>query len=219
MKFSYLLNIFMICLLGSVSVTSNADATEKSWHFKVLLDDSEIGRHTFSLRQKNESTHVSVKADFDVKFLFISVYKYEHQNEEIWRGECLASIHSNTNDNGELFSLRGESIGNTIRVETSAGTEHFEGCIKTFSYWDPDFLNSKHLLNAQTGELVAVEVEKLGVTTIQVQGNNTRANHYRLITDEFSIDLWYSVGDQDWLALQSTTRDGTVLKYEKIKES
>ena len=67
MKFSYLLNIILICLLGSLSVTVNADATEKSWNFKVLLDDNEIGRHTFKLRQENEKTYVSVKADFDVK--------------------------------------------------------------------------------------------------------------------------------------------------------
>ena len=219
MKFSYLLNIILICLLGSLSVTVNADATEKSWNFKVLLDDNEIGRHTFKLRQENEKTYVSVKADFDVKFLFISVYTYEHQNKETWHGKCLASISSNTNDNGELFSLRGESTENTIRVETASGTERFEGCVKTFSYWDPDFLNSKHLLNAQTGELMSVEVERLGETNLQVQGSNTSANHYRLITDEFSVELWYSPGDQEWLALQSTTRDGTVLKYEKIKES
>ena len=216
MKYSFLIKLILVCLLGLVYGSVDANTTEKSWRFRVLLDDSEIGHHTFNLKKQNDTAFVSIKADFDVKLLFFSVYTYEHENHETWKGKCLESISSHTNDNGEKFYVRGNSVENMIRVKTPAGTERLEGCVKTFSYWDPDFLNSERLLNAQTGELTDVRIENLGETNIEVQGKNTAARHYRLVTEEFSIDLWYSANDQEWLALQSTTSEGTVLQYKKI---
>lgn len=208
-----LLVVFLLAIgFGSVQ----ADVTQKSWHFRVFLDESEIGRHTFDLRKQNDKTFVSVKANFDVKILFFSVYTYEHQNHETWKDNCLESIRSRTDDNGDIFYLRGESLNHAIRVETESGSDLFEGCVKTFSYWDPDFLNSSYLLNAQTGDLEQVIIENIGKATILVKGENVNANHYRVQAEEFNIDLWYSVNDREWLALKSTTRDGAVLQYEKI---
>lgn len=205
--------ILFLVLSPFTNVSANI---QKSWHFKVLLDNEGIGHHSFKLQERDNKTHVSVEADFDVKFLFFSAYSYKHKNHEIWRGRCLDSIASNTNDNGDLFFLRGNNLGNAIHVETVEGTSQYKGCIKTFSYWDPDFLNSNNLLNAQTGKLVAVNIEHMGVETIKVLGNQVDANHYRLVSDEFTIDLWYSLDNQDWLALKSTTREGAVLQYKRI---
>ena len=100
-----------------------------------------------------------------------------------------------------------------LRVNTQAGENALPGCVKTFAYWDPTFLNSRYLLNAQTGELQPVTIDDLGAHTIEVRGKPVAANQYRIVTDQFSIDLWYSP-QHEWLALQSTTRDGAVLHYQ-----
>lgn len=216
MKYSLLMKLILLCLMALAFGPVEGKVTEKTWRFKVLLDDREIGHHTFDLQKQDDKAFVSIKADFDVKLLFLSVYTYEHQNHETWRKNCLESIRSRTNDNGEISYLRGESINNAIRVETPSGIKRIKGCVKTFSYWDPGFLNSDHLLNAQTGELMPVKIDHLGETNIEVQGKNTAARHYRLVTDEFSIDLWYSANDEEWLGLKSTTSEGAILQYEKI---
>lgn len=196
-----------------VSVIGSAQASSREWTFKVFLDDKAIGTHRFEVVTRNNTRHVAVEARFDVRFLFFTAYRYQHSNYEVWQQHCLHSITSKTDDNGEMQFVRGEREGGVLRVTTPAGEKELDGCVKTFAYWDPDFLDSRSLLNAQTGELLPVEVLDLGTKTIPVRGQAVVTRQYRLVTDKFAVDLWYSP-QREWLALESTTRDGAVLRYQ-----
>ncbi|MBI1424995.1 MAG: hypothetical protein GC149_16230 [Gammaproteobacteria bacterium] len=206
-QYQTLLGLLMLC------VVSVAQASSQQWTFKVFLHDQEIGQHRFEVFTQDTTRYVAVEASFAVKFLFFTAYDYQHSNYEVWQRQCLQSIQSRTNDNGELQFVQGERQGDVLRVSTPEGEDKLPGCIRTFAYWDPAFLNSRFLLNAQTGELQAVQIDKLGAKTIEVRGKAVAANQYRIVTDAFSIDLWYSP-QREWLALQSTTRDGAVLRYQ-----
>ena len=213
--------ILLMCIaLVSVVPVSSAEQTDnrQDWHFQVFLDDQAIGHHTFSLSRIGASTQVAVDAKFNVKFLFITAYSYQHQNYEVWRDNCLYSIHSQTDDNGDAQYVNGQKTGTTFQIQTAAGQNRVEGCLKTFAYWDASFLQSRQLLNAQTGEVMSIEVQPLGIVELLIQQQRVPAKQYRLVTDKFSIDLWYAVDNNDWLALKSTTRDGTVLRYQKVAE-
>jgi hypothetical protein len=96
---------------------------------------------------------------------------------------------------------------------THEGTRSIDGCIKTFAYWDPEFLTSRSLLNSQTGEMNRVEVSNLGEEVISVRNQSTPAIHYYIAAEKFSMDLWYSAKGE-WLALQSTTEGDARLRYE-----
>ena len=194
----------------TVSTFANAN---QSWKFKVYLDEQEIGEHTFKVASYNNKTHVTVNAEFDVYFLFINAYSYRHTNYEVWDGQCLQSVRSKTSDNGDELYVQGEYVSETFNIKTPTGQHSAEGCLKTFAYWDPKFLTSQHLLNAQTGEITPVTVENLGEEIIMVRNKLTPATHYRLTTDDFIIDLWYSKSNE-WLALNSTTNSGSVLRYK-----
>ena len=79
------------------------------------------------------------------------------------------------------------------------------------------FLKNNTLLNSQDGKEIAVTVKDIGLTTISVRDQPTSARHYQLISDDFTIDLWYSAADNTWLQLQSTTqRKGKNLYYKLI---
>ena len=134
---------------------------------------------------------------------------------EAHTGRCAASglrIASSTNDNGDQLFVNGDLRSNGLDLKTHTGKETLEGCVRTFAYWEPELLTSKKLLNVQTGEHVPVDIESLGVSTINVRGIAVEANHYRLNNEKFSIDLWYSQ-NQEWLALESTTESGARLRY------
>ena len=207
-KYSSLALVLLLNIFG----TANADQT---WKFKVYLDDKEIGEHTFTVATHQDKTHVNIKANFNVYFLFINAYQYTHKNYEIWSNQCLQSVHSITNDNGEELYVQGGYNDEQFKIQTSSGQFTTEGCIQTFAYWNPNFLKSKKLLNAQTGELTPVAVENLGNENIIVRNKLTSASRYRLITEEFVIDLWYSENNE-WLALNSTTSNGSILRYRII---
>ncbi|MGV7224923.1 MAG: DUF6134 family protein [Nitrospinales bacterium] len=214
MKKLIITSFLVIFFLITFNISTFA-SDERSWNFKVYLDKKEIGYQNFKLTPKPNGSNVSIEAKFDVDFLFINVYSYRHNNSEIWKDGCLQSIESKTDDNSENFFVLGSAQDEAFTIKTQMGEQRLNGCIKTFSYWDANFLNSTHLLNSQTGEFSPVEIRKLGNTKISVSGQLTPAIHYHISTRDFEIELWYSPDHSDWLALQSTTVDGNVLRYQK----
>jgi hypothetical protein len=97
-------------------------------------------------------------------------------------------------------------------VQTQAGTWIGEGCIRTFAYWNPVWITGERLLNSQTGEHQPASILTVGEETIPVQGVPTRTTHRRIVTDKFTIDLWYTLNGR-WVALHSTTKKGDILRY------
>jgi hypothetical protein len=185
---------------------------DKIYTFKVYLEDEEIGQQRFVVSSNGTQRTVEIEAQFEVTFWILTAYSYRHTNTEAWNGECLSMIRSQTNDNGKAFFVQGTYKDNGFRLVTQSGSRSVDGCVKTFAYWDPEFLSSRSLLNSQTGEMNEVTVNNLGLEVISVRDRPTPATHYHIDSDKFSIDLWYS-SKGEWLALQSTTENDSRLRY------
>lgn len=206
----------ILALLSTHARASFATA-EQSWHFNVFLDDTPIGYHLFQLKQKDETQQIFIKAEFDVKFLFFSVYSYLHENAEIWTGGCLQELSSSTEDNGDNNFVKLQTYGNDYRIETSEGVNTSTGCLRSFAYWNPELLKTSQLVNAQTGEIIPVEFIYIGLENFSQNNQIIESNHYRLQGDEIEIDLWYTTNNQ-WLALHSKLENGRSLRYELRQE-
>jgi hypothetical protein len=74
-------------------------------------------------------------------------------------------------------------------------------------------------LNTQTGEYEPVSVSDMGTGLLNIDDEQIAARHFRLVAEELTIDLWYTK-DMHWLALESVTESGAVLRYlpEKLAE-
>ena len=186
---------------------------EKHWSFKVYLDGKEIGFHNYHLTEVDGIKRVVTEADFRVRFLFFTAYEYQHTNTEVWDGECLQAIESQTDVNGEKYTVDGRRAAQAFELRAGDEQAEMHGCIKTFAYWDPQFLQASRLLNAQTGELMSVTVEEIGKRELNVQGEATLASGYRVLARDVDLQLWYDE-HQRWLALQSITKDGRLVRYE-----
>jgi hypothetical protein len=206
----------LLSLSVSIALAGNTDSEvgEKEWNFRVFLDDSEIGYHNFSLVEKDGRRRLVTEAEFEVRFLFFTAYRYEHVNEETWQGECLQEIRSETDANGRLFEVRGVQEDGGLEIETGNTTRDVPGCVKTFAYWNPDILDEPELLNSQTGELLKVEIEPVATETLNVRGEEIAARRYRLLAKNMELDIWYSRDQGRWLALESTVKGGRKLRYE-----
>lgn len=202
--------VLLLCL---ASLSQPAwSATSQIYDFKVFLGKDEIGRQRFDVSSEGERTQVRVDAQFKVTFLYITVYTYRHTNVETWEGACLREIRAETDDNGDSFFVNGILRNGRLQVETQAGDWSGEGCIKTFAYWNSEWITGERLLNSQTGELQPVSMRVVGEETIPVLGVPTRTTHRRIVTDKFAVDLWYTLNGR-WVALQSTTKKGDTLRY------
>lgn len=188
------------------------NSRSREWNFDVFLGDSKVGYHHFRLVQDLDQQRLVSEADFRVKLLFVTVYKYQHENVETWQGDCLQEIEFRTNANGKKFSVFGLQGPEAFEVQASGLRTEVPGCVKTFAYWNPDFLEESALLNSQTGELLPVSVESIAEEPFTVRGEAVTAIRYRLQARGMDLDLWYS-NDREWLGLQSTTKDGRTIRY------
>jgi len=186
---------------------------EREWNFRVFLDNQEIGYHNFSLLEADGAQQLTAEADFKVKFLFITAYRYQHENHETWRNNCLQAIESRTDANGRRFEVKGSRSEDRLSIKANDARIEVPGCVKTFAYWNPDILVEPRLLNSQTGEVLPVDIEMIARETLNVRGEDTPAQRYRLEARNMKLDLWYS-DDQQWLALESTVKGGRKLRYE-----
>ena len=187
------------------------------WLFRVFLDDREIGYHEFTVTDREGGQHVQISAEFDVKFLFINAYSYDHQNRERWAGNCLEKIDALTNDNGAEHAISGQSSGSGFAVSINrVDTLIDSDCARTFAYWNPIILESDRLLNSQTGEWIDVAIEKRGADLLQIGPNRIPAEKFTIVMKGGPIHLWYSPGTQHWLALEAQTEGGRMLRYVPV---
>lgn len=209
-----ILSLSLFALILALSTSTTAQQTDKiQWHFEVFLNDTKIGFHRFEVIEQQDKQYVYSQARFDVNFLFFTAYQYEHASFEIWQNNCLVKIESVTNDNGEEYQVSGTRTDNEFRLVKTSNNSQFPDCVKTFSYWNPDFLNATQLLNPQTGEYTPVNIERLSDDDVTLQGKHIKARKYRLSGQHLEIYLWYSDTDQ-WLALESVVDASKRLRYQ-----
>lgn len=206
--------VFSILVTNNMSIATAAqsDSLHHSWNFKVLLDDKPIGFHQVKIDREENRKAVHTKAEFDVRFMFIPVYSYIHDTRETWENGCLVNITSKTDDNGDDYFINSMPANQHLELETQDGVSSFDGCVRTFAYWDIEMLQSTHLLNTQTGKYQAVTVTDMGKDTVKLENTEVEARRFKLICEDMNIDLWYTK-DMHWLALESTTASGAILRY------
>lgn len=205
-------------LTGFLGVAAESEAAgQQSWEFDVLLDGRNIGAHRFVLQEEeNKVRELHSEASFDVKFWRIPLYRYRHEARERWRGQCLASLESRTDDNGNLIEVRAQETREGLQVQRPRGAVVLSGCIASFAYWNPALLRRQTaLLNPQTGEYVTVELRALGEEPLRIGEDTFPARRDRLVGSDFEIDLWYRIPDEQWLALESKLAGGRTLRYER----
>lgn len=186
----------------------------KEWAFDVWLDKQKIGSHIFTLRDNR----LESRADFKVKLLFINAYRYKHQADESWQGECLAKLDAHTEENKEKTEVSGQQQGQQFLLEKNGIKQALPACIMTFAYWNPNILKQTRLLNPQNAEYLNVTVTDEGNQAITVKEQTIQAHQYRLTgqyqgKDKLKITLWYDQ-QQEWVALESVTPEGYKIVYK-----
>ena len=210
MKIFHLASALMFAGLTLFSTPANT----KEWAFDVYLDKSKIGQHVFSLK----NNVLTSKAKFNVKILFMDAYRYDHQANEQWQGNCLTRLTSDTVENKVVSHVEANLSGANLTVEDGKRTQMLPACTMTFAYWNPKILSQTKLLNPQNAEWLDTKISKLGTDTIEVKDKKIEAERYQIDgtlegKNKLKIELWYS-DSNEWLALRSTTPDGYIINYK-----
>lgn len=190
----------LLCAVGAAHADPAAPPTGE-WNFRALLDGEPIGQHRFSVTGSGAERQVVSEANFAVKVLGITAYRYQHKATEQWHGECLTALNSTTDDDGKPESVRAAQNDATL-----------QGCVMSFAYWNPAIQTQTKLLNAQTGKLETVQVKRVGSGSVEVRGKPVEATEVRITGAANPIVVWYSARGE-WLGLDSTVAGGRKLTY------
>lgn len=188
------------------------------WEFAVYLGDKPIGSHAFTLQQEGEGLKLHTEASFDVKFLFITAYTYRHRNTELWDEEGLISINATTDANGKIQEVNGSRQGDVFILNSRADEEVLPAGLMTFAYWNPEFLKESRLLNSQTGEVEPVRVIEQGPDQVKFGERSIPAIRYDVVLQNGGlITVWYAMEDNRWVALESVTDSGRLIRYRPVR--
>ncbi|MEO0411124.1 MAG: DUF6134 family protein [Pseudomonadota bacterium] len=129
--------------------------------FAMDRKGSEIGHHSISYTPLDDGRlQVDVAITIKVKFAFITAYRYEHRNREIWSadGQTLLSIETQTHNNGKDIAVSGRRDGDLfVMTDEDGQTYTIEGPIAPTSYWTPLLLDEGvSILNTQKGKVTDV---------------------------------------------------------------
>ncbi len=163
--------------------------------FEVLRDGGSIGHHRVSFRRESGDLHVEIDIRLEVKLLFLTVFRYRHRNNEVWRDGRLVAIDTETDDDGEAFWLRGRAMKYGFVVEGSSGRFLAPADVMPTSYWNPRTVERTRLLDTQRGRLIRVEIAPSGLETIAMAGRPVEARRYK-VTGDLTLDLWYTAAGE-----------------------
>jgi hypothetical protein len=211
-----------LLLAGVALLPLWAAAETTEWRFEARLDGRLIGQHQFTLQATGQQRQLLSQAGFSVRVLGLEVYRYEHQAQEQWDGNCLRGMNSRTSDGGRasrvLAQTVGEGANSRLRVSTDgeAKPQELEGCIMGFAYWNPALPTQRRLLNVQTGKLEDVRIERAPDGQLDLRGTPVAARRWRIHAQEQTIDVWYAAGTGDWIGLDAQVSGRRQLSYRLV---
>jgi len=176
------------------------------WEFDAVLNDKVIGQHTFIY----EDERTVSDANFKFEYLFMD-FIYQHKSSETWQGNCLKTISSKTDDDGDLYEVRGNIEANQFLVTTNNQTKELPLCVMTFAHGNPKILEQKKLMNAQNGEYLDVDIQFLREENYMVKGKDILTDLWQIEAKggdgDLLVHLWYDK-NMNWVSLKSQTPIG-----------
>jgi hypothetical protein len=181
--------------------------------FAIMRGGSDIGRHRLEFERRGEELNVRIAIDMEVKFAFLTVFRYSHRNHEVWRGNRLISLEATTSDDGRSFTVKATRRGDGLWVEGSSGSQLVPGDTKAATYWSASFLREgQKLINTQYGRVETIRVRP-GATEIAAGGIPLR--RFDVATPESDFSAWYGP-DDGWRGLRFQAR-GSEITYVRLR--
>ena len=204
--------------LGAGAVTlplaPNALAVpNKDMTFRVHRGGSPMGWLYTTFVRTGDQLTVRTKLDLSVYMAVIRVFRYLHTSEEVWQGNKLLSLSSDTNNDGKVFRVRTTPVTNGLQIEGPAGTVTAPASsLTTNCSWNPAFVQQQMLIDCERGRYVPVTVQPLGDKTLKVMASSRAATGYRTTLPHADGEIWYAANE--WVHGVFRTK-GETLVYER----
>ncbi|MEO1092594.1 MAG: DUF6134 family protein [Pseudomonadota bacterium] len=192
-----------------------ARAAQGRLAFDILRDGNPIGTHVLSFDRAGDRLETTIAIDILVKIAFVPVYRYTHRNREVYDGDQLVSMASETDDNGSAYrvNVRQDSAG--LLVDGSSGVATVPAATLPTTYWKPRTVQETRWIDTQRGSIIEGRSTLVGTETVLV-GNEAVACERYALRGDLDLDLWY--GSVGWAKLGFQIQ-GNDITYRRRPES
>jgi hypothetical protein len=159
--------------------------------FDILLGGERVGRHAIEFRERGDEILVDVRIAIDVRFAFVTLYRYRHSNREVWREGRLVALATATDDNGTKHRVSATATARGLVVNNGGSGLTAPATILPTSYWHPETVMQGQLLDTQHGRIVEVRTTPAGVDTVVTASGPVDGRRY-LMRGDLDLDLWYT---------------------------
>lgn len=179
---------FLVALLLLLAGAAHAAET---WRHTVLRDGEPVGASVLRFEREGGQLVVTTNVHVRVVAAFFTLYEYRYAGREVWRGDQLIALETQTDDNGRRMAVSGRLTPGGFTVEGPEGAATVPPDIWPTSFWREDAVARRRLLDSETGRVVDIASAALSLEGAQ-RGALTR---YRVAGElKNPLELTYAEG-------------------------
>ncbi|MHA6288546.1 DUF6134 family protein [Maricaulis sp. CAU 1757] len=164
--------------------------------FDVFRNGASFGEHRIDFEATGPN---GFTAEVDISLRAgvgpLTLFRYEHNSAEVWRGGELQSVTGSTLKDGDRLTYEVDGADPVLDLVPSS---HWAG-------YEP---GTDQVLNTETGEVMDVAVEDLGLVSFESANGIVEARHIRL-SGSLTVDLWYD-SEGRWIGCEFEARGQTI---------
>ncbi len=187
--------------------------------FRVNVDQKAAGEYRMTIRQDGDTATLTAQADVKVRVLLIS-YVYTFRGSEVWKGDRLTRLDTNTVDDGKRFNVTAWAEGTGLKLRANGQERVTSPELWVSTYWRlpaAKFRNQNvPLIDADTGKDINGQLRFVAMENTPVAGQTVQCAHWR-VTGDKPVDLWYDGYER--LVRQESVEDGHKTQLELIQVS
>lgn len=176
--------------------------------FDVYRNGDRFGSHVVRFSSVGDQLTVDTDIELKVKIGPFTAFHYVHDVQEIWNDGELQSIDARTKSDGDWAQVSVRAEGDKLRTQ---GPEfsglHPDGMIPS-THWNVAEMRQSEMLSTETGAILPMTVEDLGLETVKVGGREIEARHYR-VTSDLVASFWYDASGR-WVKCAFEARGSDV---------
>jgi hypothetical protein len=185
--------------------------------FAAFRNGEQIGSHRLTFERDGDRLVVTTSIDLAVKMIGVTLYRYTHRSREIWIGEELNAFDSQTDDNGDPYTVRARRNALELDVEKkapgSAGPTQtvMPADLLPSTHWNAKQTAQGFLLNAQKGTKDEITVTPQGRESVKTLSGFVAATLYRY-GGGVRMDQWFDDRGR-WVKSRFVVSDGSTVEY------
>jgi hypothetical protein len=181
---------YIALLLSYLAFAPPAGAAEIQHHV-ILRDGQPVGSYRIAFSREAEDLVVDSELSVEIRAGFLPLFSYRHSAREVWRGDRLTALDSETYDNGKRLHVAGRATASGFQVDGPTGGVLAPADIRPTSFWRSDAVGQSRLLDVETGRVLKVAATLL----VEEQRGAAALRRYRLSGQlKHDVELGY-LGD------------------------